>query len=197
MSITMRPKVRLLIWSAVALLMASPVLFIVLSQLPFFYYYKYNRVRAHLEAIPGLIITDTRKHEDFTLEDCWYAFRFGESEEVELALSETEDWEAPFNDEFDGVVFLRPYGSLPNGYERRVISKARLLEWGVDFHRLADLVPHLKIIMPKLREVGVVSDEGVSHALHLMWDLDSVQPRPWIRGASKIRDSACLPDRPE
>ena len=178
-------KPKLLLWFGLAVLIASPFVLIALSQVPYVYYYDFNQVRRHLEAIPGLVITDTRKHEDVTLEDCWYAFRFGSSEEVELALGETEDWEAPFTDEFDGVVFLRPYGSTPNGYERRVVSRARLLDWGVTFHRLADLVPHLETIIPRLREVGVVTDDNVSHALRLMWDLDSVRPRPWIKPPSQ------------
>ena len=169
-------KKKAIVWFIVVGVLLSPFLLIAVSQLPWIYYYHYNRVRERLEAIPGIQITDARRHEDVTLEDCWYRFRYGQSEEVELFLGESSDWDSPFDNEFDGIIFYRPYGSSTDGYERRIVSRARLAEWGITFHRLQDLVPQLEVLIPRLRDAGIVTDPEPRRCLALMWDLNWTRP---------------------
>ena len=110
--------------------------------LPGFYYEEYNLVQRRLEAVTGLTITKSWRHEDITLEDCGFDVDV-DGTSVYLTFIDHQNWLGLFDD-VDGIRFHENGGHV-------YISREQIRNAGIEIDGLADILGRLADVVEVCR----------------------------------------------
>ena len=141
----------------------AAVLFAVPGILHVLYYAQYNAVVSRLEAVSGLTITSSWKHEDMSLEDCGFTVE-SSGANARLVFWDGQDWRGLFR-YVDGICF-------EHQNSRRMISCEELHAAGIDAENLTELLEQLPEVLDyceKLHRTSKATDEDSTQASDRKW----------------------------
>ena len=159
----------------VLVVVSCPAVYVLISQIPFVYYWHFNHIKSLVETLPDTKIIDFWRHEDISLEDFGFELQIRQNQPIRLDFYEGEDWYRNFK-KIHGILFSKPYNPASNNYETTPVSRKELARAGIRVSNLADVISQWEKIEAYFRSRPKQS-RGVpgvgGHFVRIYYDLDA------------------------
>jgi hypothetical protein len=146
------------ILALVFLAVAVPFTALLGSQIPFIYYWDFNHTQAHLAALPDVVIKESWKHEDISLEDCFFTLQVRDCPRVRLDFLEGQNWRNLLKEASAVSVTWRD--GIHSESLHRSIDSAELRGLGCRKPGVAEIIANLESILHRVE--AAQSDSLVS-----------------------------------